>query len=328
MSNTNLFSTAQVNQYGNHMVMTNVSKPTKVKYLNIDTANCDEYFAAQIAPTSENYGKSDFTITLPEKINSVKSMSVCSLEIPINYSVLYNISTSLDNNYFKLSEEFGENGYNEYMIIIPDGYYTFTALLEAINARTPKPEGYYVRFENSNNFTHIYMPQTTNFYNIFFNVNVDGTEDRYNLKNKLGWILGFRNTNYRINPSSNEAFSSGDFSRQGIYSENQFTIIANGNKNFYLAIEDFTRGTPNSFIQLQHSSITNKDLIAKIGRNNTPSGQILYANLLNGLLLSDTRTYSGRVDLQRMRVKLLDDNGNMVGLNGVDFSFTLKVEYD
>lgn len=328
MSNYDLFSTAQVNQYGNHMVMTNVSKPTKVKYLNIDTANCDEYLAAQTIPTSEEYGNATFTITLPERINSVKTMSVCSLEIPMTATVTYNISSALGNNYFKLSEDFGEDGYNEYMVIVPDGNYTFSTLLQAINDITPKPEGIYVRFENSNNRTHIYMPGTINYYNIYFNVNADGTEDKYNFKNKLGWILGFRNTSYRINPSSYEAFSNNNYVGQGIYSENQFSIVNTGNKNFYLAIEEFTKGTQNSFQQLLHSSITNKDLIAKIGCNNTANGDILYANLLNGLLLTDTRNYNGRVDLQRLCVKLLDDKGNPVKLNGANFSFTLKVEHD
>jgi hypothetical protein len=69
-------------------------------------------------------------MTLAEKINSVKSISVCTIEIPMT---IYNISSSLGNNCFRLDEDWGENGYNEYMVVIPDGYYTYQELLNKIN---------------------------------------------------------------------------------------------------------------------------------------------------------------------------------------------------
>ncbi len=324
MSNYDLFSTTQVNQYGNHMVMTNVNKPTKVKYINIDTVNCDEYLAQQTTPTSEEYNTASYTMTLPEKINSVKSLSISTIEIPMT---MYNISSALGNNCFKLSEDFGENGHNDYMIIIPDGYYTYGSLIQYINDAVPKPEGYFVKFEETAKKTHIYMPQTANYYDIRFNVTEDGQEDKYNFKHKLGWLLGFRKTYYRINPSTYEAFTNENYSGQGIYSESNYVSLF-GTKNIYLSIEEFSKGTQNSFQQFLHSSVVNKDLIAKIGCNNTPYGEVLYANLLNGLLTTDTRNYNGRVDLQRLRIKLLDDKGNLIVLNGSNFSFTLKIEYE
>ena len=39
----NLFLDAKTNQYGRHMVMSNVQKQTMVKYVNIDTKFRDEY---------------------------------------------------------------------------------------------------------------------------------------------------------------------------------------------------------------------------------------------------------------------------------------------
>lgn len=49
---------------------------------------------------------------------------------------------------------------------------------------------------------------------------------------------------------------------------------------------------------------------------------ILFGNQLEG---SD-RTYFGPVNLERMRVRLLDDKGNLVNLNDADWSFSLLVE--
>ena len=41
---------------------------------------------------------------------------------------------------------------------------------------------------------------------------------------------------------------------------------------------------------------------------------------------TNERTYFGPVDIERMRVKLVDDKGNLVNLNGHDWSFSLIVE--
>ena len=43
-------------------------------------------------------------------------------------------------------------------------------------------------------------------------------------------------------------------------------------------------------------------------------------------LIANERTYFGPVDIERMRVKLMDDRGNIVDLNSMDWSFTLYVE--
>ena len=43
-------------------------------------------------------------------------------------------------------------------------------------------------------------------------------------------------------------------------------------------------------------------------------------------LVENERAYFGPVDIERMRVKLIDDKGNPINLNGLDWSFTLCVE--
>ena len=49
---------------------------------------------------------------------------------------------------------------------------------------------------------------------------------------------------------------------------------------------------------------------------------ILFGPQLEG----NTRTYFGPVNIDRMRVRLLDDKGNLVNLNDVDWSFSLLIE--
>ena len=91
MRKNGLPSDPKVTQYGSHMVMTNVVPPTKTKYLTIDTRFRDEYDSSTLA---------NYTVSLPDRINDVKSIRVQSANIPITF---YNISANRGNNVFTLS---------------------------------------------------------------------------------------------------------------------------------------------------------------------------------------------------------------------------------
>ena len=113
------FLQPQVNQYNNHMVMTNVHKETKVKNWSIDTRFRDDY---------DNYSQLSnggiipwYTFSLPQPINDVKKITVDDVEIPISF---FNISAALGNNSMKI----GNN-----LIIVPDAFYTSTTLKIAFN---------------------------------------------------------------------------------------------------------------------------------------------------------------------------------------------------
>jgi len=69
--NKELFAGPKVSQYGSHMVMTNVTKTPKMKYVNIDTKFRDEY---------NTDFTTDYNISLPERITDVRSISVVNME--------------------------------------------------------------------------------------------------------------------------------------------------------------------------------------------------------------------------------------------------------
>ena len=71
--------------------MKNVKKESKTLYLNIDTKFRDEY--------NDNFDI-NYNITLPERINNLKSMYVTDMEVPLSY---YVISDSLENNLFAIN---------------------------------------------------------------------------------------------------------------------------------------------------------------------------------------------------------------------------------
>ena len=74
----------------------------------------------------------------------------------------------------------------------------------------------------------------------------------------------------------------------------------------------------------------NKNIIARISLDMITHGYntILPANTFNGLLKSDVRSYSGKIDLQKINLQLLNENGTQMNLNGMDFSVCMEVIHE
>jgi hypothetical protein len=300
--NMPLFNEPTVEQYGSHMVLSNVSRPIKKKYYNIDTRFRDDYSLSTV---------SDCIITLPQRITHVKSMRVTNAEIPFSF---YNVSASLKNNTILFTDNLG----GETVYTIPDGFYTpstistyFTA--HAINA--------YVSFQVVNgNFSQLVLTPADGVTSmtVQFAVDATGSFDKLELKNKLGWLLGFRQSQATFTTSlSSEAMM--DF---------------NGSRYLFLVLDEFTQNTnDNTFVSPLYRSIVNKNIIARANTslfslsNYTFGNGVFTPNDKTGTLLSDKRTYNN-VDLQKFRVEWVNEFGNVVQFNGLDFSFCLEIEYE
>ena len=300
--NKSLFLAPKMTQYDGHMVMTNVVKPTKTKYVNVDTSFRDEF--------SEYDSKSvaNCNVTLPERITEVKSIQVRNLELPMS---MYNISEAIGNHCFKI-----EKDATSQMVIIPDGQYTIQSLSTSINGALqalPSPFNQIV-YSFTSSLKSAFDPINTSIV-LNFAVSPTGAFDAYNLKKKLGWVLGFRSANYNV--VSTKTTSEG-------------MVDLSGFRYLYLVLDEFTKGNQNSFIAALPSSLVRKQILARISINTNvyPFGTILPANNYNGYLLTDQRKYSGRVDLQKLNIQLVDDVGKPVSLNGLDYSFCLEVEHE
>jgi hypothetical protein len=97
-----------------------------------------------------------------------------------------------------------------------------------------------------------------------------------------------------------------------------------------LAVDEFNnKGNQNSFITPLSNSIINKKVIARLATNN-----YIFPYNLNGTftrfngLTSDVRSYNGTVDIQKLNVQLLNENGIPMQLNGLDFSFLMKITHE
>lgn len=307
-----LFLGPKVTQYGSHMVMTQVQKETKKKYWNIDTQFRDDY------DISSN--TSQYIFSLPQPINDVKSICVTNVELPITF---YNISANLGNNLFKVTDSMNSM---YYYILIPDGNYDQTSLTDAINGELLSQgltnisfsviKGHSTFIHNGGQYTYEFAVKSNYKKSASTNM-VLSDFDKYTLKSNLGWLLGFRNISYTTSPLDS-------------YNTSEQLMDVNRLHYFYLVVDEFSSNTPNSFISPFTTSILNKNILAKISLDQYyyPFGTVLLANYCNGHLLSDKRTYSGKINLQRLKIQLVNEYGAQINLNGSDFSFCIEIEYE
>jgi len=307
--NTNMYLDAKtsfleptVNQYGGHMVMTNVKKATRVKYVNIDTRFADDY-------SKTGY----YTFTFPEKQTNIKGIRIVTVETPVSF---YNFSSSLGNNSFQIR-------YNGaiYPIDISNGVYnTASTLVSQINSQ--------IQRDSQNVLSNISISTTadqqrtiitnssSNNYTINFNTDFSGNTDNNNLSSKLGRALGFKTPSYSFNSSTPLTSES--------------SINLNTVRYLYLVVDEFSSGFTNSFIcPLQHSLLSKK-ILGRIALDNTrfPYGSVQISNTFNAFLSSDIRHYNGLVDIQKIQVQLVNEYGIPIDLNGQDFSFLLEMTYE
>ena len=306
--NKTLFTQPNVVQHSSHMVMDGVNPEIKTKYININTA-----FNNNLNDTTVCDDLS-YELDLQENINNVLTCNVESVELPIS---MYNISDALDNNHFKIETIVSNAVTNTLIVAVSSGQYTIVELVSAINTliNAGTPIDLNVSLVNNK----IQIQDTGNnekSYNIYFGVDKSGNTDKYNFKAKLGWLLGFRDTQYTIANIATITAEKMHFIR--------------GPQICYMVIDDFlANGRQNSFQTFLTRSQNNNNIIAKIVIDKTHYGfgSIMPANKANGLLISDKRSYNGKNDIRKMKIMLLDNYGRKIDLNGVDFSFTLKLEY-
>jgi len=323
-----LFNEPTMEQHGSHMIIKNVQKPEKTKYLTIDTRFRDQYDTSLLA---------NYNITLPERVNSVKSMKAVSLEMPLSYN---NISASLGNNSFQLT-----NTAHTDVIVLDDGLYPTEHTTDGLSPKiTIKLGGSSVTgitialgadgkitFSNSSG-----IDVTITFDNIDCTGGAapkGGLSQRESLMSKLGWILGFRLPSYTIP-------SAGTLKGEAI-------ADATGVPYFYLIVDEFKNSNPHSFLGLSRTSqLSSQQILARItvdtssygvgmraGAASLGGGDFGYGPQIMAVgegdnLNSDTRTYGELVDIQKMNVRIVDQFGRIMNLNGLDFSFLLELKHE
>lgn len=323
--NKSIFAEPQINQYSSHMVMTDVNPDIKTKYINVDTKFRNDYNSVT--------NSANFNIDLNENIGNVLDMQVESIELPVSY---YNISSHLENNYFKVTViEDGVVG-DSYMITISENYYAniddiIIEINERIDAALPGNNTTLARLTAVKNKNKVVFysnngdTQTDFQFVIDFAVDKNGNFDKYNFKSKMGWLLGFVELSYNTNESITTYEATG-YKSANAENLNMLPITT---KVLYLVIDDFSNGKQSSFNTMMNRSRNNNNIIAKIVIDKTQYGygSLCVANGDNGFLISDKRKYNGKNDIRKLSIQIVDEYDRIIHLNGLDFTFTLKLTH-
>ena len=245
-----------------------------------------------------NNSSSSFIASLPTPINEIMEMDVTQIEIPTAW---YAVSNSLGNNFFHIDNS---------CIIIPDGNYNASRMQSEINAKLKPPGTIQIDVdpdcESGTNRT--FFKDTSNIY--FNKYKGDSTAiDPNPLPLKLGWMLGFRQGAYK------------ECNTSGILSEGLFN--AYGPRYVYLAVEDYNHNQLNETFVPLNNSLVNKNIIARYAVSNnsdTPNGS---GSTFYNKFVSFTRQYTGPVNINKLKIQLLDEYGRIINMNNMDYSFVL-----
>jgi hypothetical protein len=275
------------------------------RILNIDTKFRDNL----------ETNSADFVIQLPMKFYKVASMEVSAIEIPIGF---YGISTSLGNNYFTLVVNVG-GVENTKIVTIPDGNYKNQQLINKLNnvlgSDLPDPSDPFscVFFTLGNHTDKVTVTALTDVLatiqsiELYFDRDLQGQFDTTSLPSKIGYNLGFTKASYM----------------DSVTYTSESLIEPKSIKYLFLSVDDFQNNVSNnSFVSAFNNSFLDNNILARI------STKLIYENVIinDDELLSEPRQYFGPVDIQKLRIRLYDEYGRTIDMNGVNYSFCLTMK--
>ena len=317
-SNNSDFFPGKLNQLNTRII---------TKNLNIDTRFRDNLYSTQ---------SSDFSIQMPIKFNKVVSMNLSSLELPVSF---YGICKEFGNNFLYLHStytsftDFNATLTSSKIITIPDGNYNSSDFLETINnLLAPRnSDGELMNPDDIFSYISLFLDITSSGsgtgkvsirpngiradlvqdITLDFTKDINGNTDKVDISTKIGWNLGFIKKKYR-----------------GASTYIADTVIEPANIRYiYLAVDDFANSANNQFVNVFNESIMSPNILARISIKGSYFSLIM-ENDFN--IITEPRRYFGPVDIQRLRIRLLDERGRTLPMNNSNFSFCLdfKMIYD
>jgi hypothetical protein len=215
--------------------------------------------------------------------------------------------------YFK---EYNSSGTIEGLVTFPPGNYPTYSTSPLPELGTMMTTAINTQLNTANRFTvttNLATNQTIISNSTFiFEMYIIGPGTNKYLFKTMGWILGFRQSSY-VNQLS--------YTSESIYNVAPTEYL-------YLEINDYNGSQiATKIIGLFPDSYLDKNIISKL--DYTYSTYFTSYNTIpydKSYILGGVREYFGPVHLQKLYIRLLDKYGNVVDLNGVDFSFTLELK--
>ena len=314
---TNVNKLVDANDNLKYINTTNNSKTIK-KSINIDSLFRTDYYTTK---------SSNFTVTLPERINKVISMRISCIQIPLTS---YAITPELENNSFNISLMYNNDPCNNNINIpikLPAGNYEPKFLNSSRAADIEAAVNYQLQnskpdISNSIGFTVDKISGKSVFglleksFDLSVNrFKIDFDTDPSNnipITFKLGWLLGFRAAQY-TGPS--------------VISEGICNISRP--KYMFLAINDYQNSSYNYFSATYNESIIAPNIMCRINIGTIMEDNGMYTTGEEddfGSLVNRTRDYFGPTDINKLTFTLYDEYGRIIDLNYMDWSLVLTFE--
>jgi len=322
----------------------NMSRDTITKVLTVDSRFRADYNGSL---------STDFNISLPYSINNVTELQIHDIEFPATF---YTFQENFENNYMWLKYTYSDNGQvttGYIYFYIPPANYTQIKIIEDMQAvidtsNVPLVIKHDLNIDVSSgieygtgtvtfeptedsgtsgititnlelNFKSSMISSSDSSYNVSHFI---GSEDEkiskyynvdsaVNYKQRMGWILGFRKSLYNGSTSYT--------------SEGQLDII--GPRYVYLLVNDFNTSSNVNFLSNSETNLLANNILGRISlKNYTFSVQLQKDFTIYG----EPRYFFGRVNIDKLEIKVIDEFGRIINLNGMDFSFTIRmtVNYD
>ena len=244
-------------------------------------------------PNSPSISHCNFAIPYP--LRNVVSARVSSIELPKS---IYLFNELNKTNCFYIQESI--TNYAK-LIKIPEGFYdstTLASLLQTtinltLSGGDPTYDHFLVTIDTQNNRTIIV--NKVNRFDMLF-VTPDTNDIVY--KN-IGWKLGFRAIQYK---------GEYNYISEGLF-DNTIPYI-------YLVVNDFSISNSSNVVAMFQENYIDKHILAKIIPYDECSKNNIFIK----------RDYFGPIDITKLEVKLLNEYGDLVKLNMMDYSFTLDFE--
>lgn len=292
-------------------------------------------------------GETDFIIDLPYTISNVIELKLSDLEFPATY---YPFDDTFENNYFWVKYKYNLNNLEvqkHLYIYIPEGNYYHTNLLDLIQTAfidngIPLTVTFNLDYGNSGgvgvgngkicfefdqdssfnlinltefelNFDGRKLPEEVPNYNVSHIVEERATWGEFynkastiDYKQRFGWMFGFRKKRY--------------YGKLKYDSEGVLDIL--GPKYIYLVVDDYNTSSNVNFFSNNEDSLLDRNILARISLKGYPFSIQAQGDFR---AYSEPRLYYGPVDIHKLRVKLIDEYGRTLSLNGMDFSFALSL---
>lgn len=318
-----------------------LTKQTIQRVLNLNTRFRNNYF---------NTTSTDFIYNLPLELKQVVSMKVIGVEIP---DCVYTISSKLGTNEFTI-QTYDVSGAGtvspeylnetEHVIKIRDGKYTGAQLQDYLNtfifSGNSTSSG-----DSSLNRVACEMDPISCKFRFFYDARADASggagdfgdgniEKRFNIdfrlqedKNRpvqlnMGWLLGYKQPYYEwtknyvpTNQTSYDRF-------EGYNPESTFDEV--GSKYFLIAVDDYNNNyAPSLLSPYQQGIMKDEGVLAKIPNMVSDNNRLLQNHISD---MNEPRKYFGPVNIEKLRIRLLDEFGRVVDLNNADYAITLSIE--